>query len=292
MPDFRVFAPLNDFSWGGTSHVLVPGVEIIQRPQTPYPLRGLDGHLNRFDSNKLFFADHWLTVEWSPGEIPGPAEAVNLTLLSLWLAEPTKARVEFRFCVATDPAADPGSMTHLLDQFQWTPGGASTAVTDSNLADASSFYEPLCQITRDNSRLLNALALTLKGCMSVQWQPAFICYATAIEALLTFSRARGLTRKLSLAFACLLATASIDRDVHFRRFLSLYDKRSRIIHGSEGGIPHADRLPLLIEMGDALRLLWNNVLDDPAKISALESPDAARMTFFMKLKAEYRPPKR
>src|SRR5258705_10009172 len=57
MPEFRVYAPLSEFSWQGSTVSVAPGVEIIQRPQ-PYPLRDLDEPLTELDRNKLFFASH------------------------------------------------------------------------------------------------------------------------------------------------------------------------------------------------------------------------------------------
>src|SRR5258706_15957240 len=77
MSEFRVYAPLSRFLWRGSTFSVAPGVEIIRRPQ-PYPLRGLDEDLTRFDRDQLFFADHWLTVDWSKGGEPRHSEIVNL----------------------------------------------------------------------------------------------------------------------------------------------------------------------------------------------------------------------
>src|SRR5262245_8666249 len=118
MSEFKVYAPLSRFLWEGSTFSVALGVEIIRRPQ-PYPLRDLDEDLTRFDRDELFWASHWLTVDWSTGDEPHPSETVNLFLLALWLSQPTEAHVKFRFEVATDPEAAPGSMARLLGQFQW-----------------------------------------------------------------------------------------------------------------------------------------------------------------------------
>ena len=169
MPDFKVYAPLSSFPWPRATFSVAPGVEIIQRPQL-YPLRGLDEDLTWSDRNELFFADHWLTVDWSKGDEPCDSEIVNIFLIALWLSQPTKAHVKFRFKVATDPEAVPGSMTRLLGQFQWIEGAVADEVTDAQLTTASLLFSSLIEVRLNYPRLSNALHLTFAGCQSIQWQ--------------------------------------------------------------------------------------------------------------------------
>jgi len=290
MPEFKVYAPLSKFQWRGPTFSIAPGVEIIRRPQ-PYPLRGLDEDLTRFDRDELFFADHWLTVDWSTGDVPSPSEIVNIFLLALWLSRPTKAHVKFRFKVATDPEAAPGSMARLLDQFQWIEGAAAEDVTDAQLATASSSFPSLVGIRLNSPRLSNALYLTFAGCQAVQWQVALVCFAAAAEAILTYDTGRGITERLALAYACLLAQEEAERDHLLREFYELYDKRSDIMHGRGYAIPGPDKLPILVRFGDALRALWKKVVDPAAIIQELEAPDAQRRLFFTRLQGSYLPPR-
>lgn len=290
MPDFKVYAPLSSFPWRGATFSVAPGVEIIQRPQ-PYPLRGLDQDLTRFDRDQLFFADHWLTVDWSPGDEPHDSEIVNLFLLAMWLSQPTKAHVKFRFKVATDPEAAPGSPTRLLGQFQWIEGAVADEVTDTQLATASSLFSSLREIRLSAPRLSNALHLTFAGCHASQWQVALVCFAAAAEAILTYETGPGITRRLALAYACILAQAAPDRDRHFREFSELYNRRSDIMHGRGYAIPGTDTLPALARFGDALRELWKIVVGSSAIMEGLEAPDAQRKLFFTSLQGAYRPPR-
>lgn len=291
MTEFKVYAPLSKFSWRGSKFSVAPGVEIIERPQ-PYPLRGLDEHLTQFDRNELFYANHWLTVDWSTGDEPPPSEAVNIFLLALWLSQPTKAHVKFRFKVATDPEAPPGSMSRLLDQFQWTEGAAIDEVTNAQLITVSALFPSLCEIRRSAPRLSNALHLTFAGCQAIQWQVALVCFAAAAEAILTYETGSGITRRLALAYACLLAQTGSERDRLFREFYELYGKRSDIMHGRGYAIPGPDKLPILARFGDALRELWKAVIGSPAIMQELEAPDAQRKLFFGQLQGSYSPPSR
>jgi hypothetical protein len=289
MPEFKVYAPLSKFPWRGSTFSVAPGVEIIQRPQ-PYPLRGLDEHLTQFDRNELFYADHWLTVDCSSGDEPPPSEIVNIFLLALWLSQPTKAHVKFRFKVATDPEAAPGSMSRLLGQFQWIEGAAIDEVTNAQLVATSSLLPSLREIRRSAPRLSSALHLTFAGCQAIQWQVALVCFAAAAEAILTYETGSGITRRLALAYACLLAQAAPERDRLFREFYELYDRRSEIMHGRGYAIPETDRLRILVRFGDALRELWKVVVGSSAIMQELEATDAQRKLFFGQLQGSYSPP--
>jgi len=289
MPEFKVYAPLSKFPWRGTTFPVASGVEIIQRPQ-PYPLRGFDERLTRGDSDELFFASYWLTVNWSTGDEPRPSEIVNIFLLALWLSRPTKTHVKFRFKVATDPGAAPGSMARLLDQFSWVEGAVADEVTDAELATASSLFSSLREVRLSAPRLSNALHLTFAGCQAIQWQVALVCFAAAAEAILTYETGSGITRRLALAYACLLAQTDPERDRLFREFRELYGKRSDVMHGRGYTIPSPEKLPTLARFGDALRELWKTVVGSSAIMQGLEAPDDQRKLFFRHLQGSYSPP--
>lgn len=290
MSEFKIYAPLSRFHWQGSTFSVAPQVEIIRRPQ-PYPLRGLDEHLTRFDRDELSWASHWLIVDWSTGNEPHSSEIVNIFLLALWLSGPTKAHVKFRFDVATDPEAAPGSMIRLLSQFQWIEGAVAEEVTEAQLATASSLFPSLREIRLNSPRLLNALHLTFAGCQAPQWQGALVCFAAAAEAILTYETGKGITRRLALAYACLLAQAAPERNRLFREFYELYDKRSDIMHGRGYAVPEPDQLPTLARFGDALRELWKRVVGSSAIMQALEATDAERKLLFGRLQESYVPPR-
>ncbi len=269
---------------------MAAGVEIIARP-SPYPLRGLYDNLAPFQQDALFFADHWLAIDWSTGDAAEPSELVDIFLLALWLARPTKTQVKYRFCVATDPKASPDSITLLFDQFQSIEDIAAEEVTTADLTAASSYFPLLLDVYVNQLRLANALYLTLAGCEAIRWQVAFVCYAAAAEAILTYETGSGITRRLSLAYACLLESTTPGRDRAFREFQDLYNKRSDIIHGRGHSMPEPQRLPTLARFGNALRALWKTVIASSTIKRELEASDASRMVFFQSLQSGYSSPK-
>jgi hypothetical protein len=290
--DFLVYAPLSNFNWPGESFEFAPGLDVIRKPEQPYPLRGLDEDLAPLDRNHLFWAEHWLRLSWSTGEDPASSELVNLFLISLWLAQPTRAHVKFRFCVNKDPQAnEQGGWARLLDQFQWVEGAAVDAVSDQNLTEAATHYPNLLGVRRRGQRLSNALYLTFAGCQAKQWQVALACFAGAAEALLTYETGRGITRRLSRCYASLVSTLPPDRNREYVFFRNLYDKRSDVMHGRGHLIPAADRLPILANFGDALRSAWKAILASPQSLAALESTDAEREEYFQQLKGDWSPPR-
>lgn len=291
MSGFTVYSPLSRFEWDGDSHQIAPGLEVIRRPAFPYPLRDLDEGLTRFEKDELFFADHWLRLAWRDGSDPSAAENVNLFLLALWVEQPTRAHVKFRFCVNDDQGEAPGGMSRLFDQFQWIEGGVTDKVSTPNLATAGTLFPLMRNALVTRHRLSNALYLTFSGCNAIQWQVALACYAAAAEALLTYKTGKGITQRLASAFAVLMDTAPAARDDHFNDFRDLYSKRSDVMHGRGHLIPAADRLPVLARFGDALRSLWRTVLLSQPATQALEGTDAQRRVFFQTQQGAWVPPK-
>lgn len=181
-------------------------------------------------------------------------------------------------------------MARLLDQFSWVEGATADEITDVQLTTASSLFSSLRRVRLSASRLSNALHLTFAGCQASQWQVALVCFAAAAETILTYETGSGITRRLALAYACLLAQAAPERDRLFKEFRELYGKRSDIMHGRGYAIPGPDKLPTLVRFGDALRELWKTILGSSAIIQELEAPDAQRKLFFRSLQGTYSPP--
>ncbi len=292
MSQFRVYAPLSQFIWMGQDFAVAPGVEIRRRVQGWPELRGLEERLAVDERDSLLLARHWLTFEWSTGKQPSAAEVVSLFLLALWLSRPTRTHVELRFEVRGDPGAPPGSWARLLDRFNWVPGATADAVTDADLAEATLFFPLLRDRCLQGGRLQNALSLTSAGCMAHTWQIAFICHAAAAESVLTYGTGAGITRRLALAYACLVETSTADRNRAFSDFRNLYSVRSDIMHGRAHNVAAADRLPTLARFDEILRKLWRAVLtsSSPGLIQSLEGTDGQRAALFCCLQRGYTPP--
>lgn len=286
---FEVYAPLQEFRWNGLEFELSPGVWIRRFDQKP-DLRSLDVSLGEDEQNKIFFLDFWLTLGWTPGTEPSPAETANLVLLSLWLVKPTKTHIAYRFHLGQGTLAAEKSRYRLLDRFSWVQGAAHDDFDDNDLRSAASYYSVLRSLCLSRGRLNDALVLTLTGCWSHKWQAALICHAAAAEALLTYSMKPGITKRLCISYACMVETSPALRDTAYKEFRGLYSIRSDIMHGRTSNVPISDRLPLLARFGDALRRLWRVVVQSQPLVAVLEGTDAQREAHFRALESGHSPP--
>src|SRR5205823_1273542 len=115
--------------------------------------------------------------------------------------------------------------------FAWVSGATHGDFDDPDLRSAATYCQTLHGLCRARGRLNDALILTATGCWSHRWQAALICYAAAAEALLTYSTAPGITRRLAASYACLVETQTARRDAAYEEFRALYSVRSDIMHG-------------------------------------------------------------
>jgi hypothetical protein len=134
-------------------------------------------------------------------------------------------------------------------------------------------------------RLRNALVLTFRGCVSSDWQSAFICFAAAAESLLTYSSKPGLTKRLGETYAALAGRESqVTSSAASADFARLYSIRSDIVHGrAYGRVDERQNLDHLRAFSDILRGLWRIVIGSDATRRALEENDQGRETFFKAL---------
>ncbi len=286
---FDIYAPLQKFNWDGDCFELSPGLWVKRFEQTP-DLQGWNATLSEDEQNELFFARHWVTFRWDEGTEPSPAANINLVLLAFWLVKPTKTQVAFRFKLGPNATTSGSGRSRLLDRFHWIPDVTRDQFDDTDLQSASSYYKVLHDLHCIRGRLNDALLLTLFGCWSHQWQVALVCYAAAAETLLTYATGRGITKRLSTAYACLVETQPHLRDVAFQEFRALYSIRSDIMHGRAHSVPATDRLPTLAEFADMIRKLWRVVVSSAPLIAALESTDAQREAYLNKVSVGYSPP--
>lgn len=286
---FEVLAPLQDFDWSGNDFDLAPGLR-IRRYRNPPDLSGMHEWISKDEWKRISGAQHWLTHEWASGAVPSPGEVENLVLLSLWLVKPTRTQIAFRFEIGRNGADGAKRRQRLLDRFMWVPGAIHFEFEDTELQSASAFYSKLTVFCSARGRLNDALLLTLSGCWSHAWQVSLVCHAAAAEALLTYSTAPGITRRLATSYACLTETKGTVRDAAFREFSDLYTTRSDIMHGRIHNVLIADRLPTLVRFQNVLRKLWTTVASSPQIISILEDTDARREAFFKSLQSVYTAP--
>jgi hypothetical protein len=226
---YDVYAPLERFVWGGTEFQLGPDVRIRGIGQLP-DLSNFQDQLSNDEWERAVQTSHWLQIDWDGVADQEPNGTTNLALLSLWLAKPTRARVTLRFQIAR-PLGQQTTRSRVLDRFAWIEEPTNPEFTNNDLTLAANFYATLAAVYRARGRLNDALLLTVSGCWSHFWQSALICHAAAAEAILTYSTAPRITKRLATSFACLTETTVAGQNAAYREFVDLYSIRSDIMHG-------------------------------------------------------------
>jgi hypothetical protein len=285
---YDVYAPLERFSWGGNDFQLGSDVRIRRFGQVP-DLSGFRNRLSDDEWERAAQIPHWLQIDWDGIADQEPNKTTNLALLSLWLAKPTQTKVTLRFQIDR-PEGRQTTRSRVLDRFAWIEEPANPEFTDDELAQAANFYATLIAVYRTRGRLNNALLLTVSGCWSHFWQTALICHAAAAEAILTYSTAPGITKRLATSFACLTEATVAGRSAAYREFADLYSIRSDIMHGRTHTVPIPDRLPTLTRFQSALRKLWTHISAAPQLSAVLEDTDIRREAYFTALQQGFQPP--
>ena len=286
---FDVYAPLQDFYWPGRDFSFSSNLAFKRIEETP-DLLGLELTVSKPEWERVTNSCHWLTYQWVDGAEPSSSEVINLVLLSLWLVKPIRSQVALKFKIGREDAANERTVSRLLDRFAWIPGTIDPDITDADLRLASTYYSVLEPLCRARGRLNNAMVLTVAGCWSHGWQTALICHAAAVETILTYSTARGLTRRLGTSYACLVESDVSGRDAAFSEFVSLYSVRSDIAHGRMHNIARTDTLPTLLRFQNLMRRLWSAVLTSKNHASALELDDAGREAYLTRVQSGYTAP--
>ncbi|MBA4099393.1 MAG: hypothetical protein C0484_21810 [Rhodospirillum sp.] len=289
---YDVLAPLLDFQWSEGEFAFAPGIWIRRFENLP-SLSQFSDELSRDEWSTARETPHWLVYEWDGISRPKPKPIAEIFLLSLWLAKRTRTRIAVRFEIDQQRPTKHFGRQRMLDRFASIEG----TITDddfsrSELEVASRYYPALVSIYLTQGRLSSALSLTVSGCWSHFWQSAFICHAAAVECILTYSEAGGLTRRLGTSYACLKETEVSARNAAYEDFAELYSIRSDIMHGRSHNVAASHRLPSLARFQNMLRGLWKMVLALPELIAILDGPDVQRRDHFLSLQRDYKPPAR
>ena len=279
----QVWVPLAEFNWQGESRQLTEHMWI--RPGSAYAgydKAGVASRLSEKERIECRETAHWLTFVRSAHDALSARASLNAFLIALWIVRPTLTHAALRF--EEGPDGDP-EIFRILERFRWIKGYVAGSVKDGDLDLLKKLMPATQDIYLARGRLRNALVLTFRGCVSSEWQSGFVCYAAAMEALLTYSRDRGLTSRLLDAYSKLATRfgkkgAKVTAD----EFLRLYAVRSDIVHGRAydrpAGRPNLDDLAAFASL---LRQLWKIVLTSQTVRGALESDDMSRAEFFASL---------
>jgi hypothetical protein len=283
----RIVVPLSGFPWSGDSFSLSSIVR-LERLNGTLLHSQYASDLADDDRQALTSVQHCLIVD-SEGHTDDRETGI-LFLLALWLVRPTATKIGYRF---VDFGVGNRRVARLIDQFQWNSANVAKKVNDTDLEVTATYFGRLALIALAGGRLRNALFLTLRGREASSWSVSFILLAAAVEALLTYSEQRGLTRRLARAFACITEIDQTSREEAYIEFRRLYVVRSDIAHGRAF---HRDKdqqenIADLAKLENRLRTLWRCIIDRPTYQAALETDDTGRITFFAALEKDLVEPK-
>ncbi len=296
---YIAIAPLSGFSWEGE---LIEcnffNLKIIRYFDLP-DLHGLESELSGSEHEIIRSVTHWLTFEYEVTENFNQSNIIIFFLIGLWLSVPTKAHVRliFNFSAETEVGKERG-LIRCFDHFQWIKGHVSKNISTEQIKEAFENIQMIKPIILKKKRLWNALVLTAAGCMTNRWQVAFVNFSSAVEAILTYSKGGGITKRLAKSYACLTERKKRERNKEYRRFIKLYGMRSDIVHGRIHKLRktpkksvEARRIEYLADFSNLLRKLWICVLSNKSVVTELEKKDSSREVFFQKVEKGYSPPK-
>lgn len=262
----------------------------IQRFQNIPDLSNFKTHLTEFDRDELRDVKYWLLFEQKPTDTLSEVDKINFFLLALWMALPTETQVRIIF--KSSEAENRYKFSRCLDIFKSNRLFSIGVIDNELLKKVNKYINNIIDIYLNRKRLFNSVILNLIGNFEYNWQPAFICFSSAIEAILTYSERPGITKRLAKSFACLTEIEKFKRDIEFKRFVELYKIRSDIMHGR--AMNYDDQkinLKNLNEFEIVLRKIWQTILASKDIIVDLEKSDVERKSFFNKLENGYQPPK-
>lgn len=290
MPDYKAFAPLSDFHWDGYSQEFMDGISIVQSSEIPN-LDGFYERLSQREIDSLNSITHWLVIEGKDPHGISPSEIANIVLLALWLAKPTRTHITLRFEQQDRPEGSENKLSYYLDRFNFLSNTVHNSFDDTDLSMAAKLLEVMCGLCCSKGRLYDALVMTMCGCFPWHWQVRLICHSAALEALLTYSTKRGITRRICKAYACIVESDTKKRQDEYDNLGKLYNYRSDVMHGRTHNIREEERPKILERLEIALRRLWRTVLLSPCYTKELEGNDNARESLFNSLCAGWDPPK-
>ncbi|MBC2734162.1 MAG: hypothetical protein HF981_07380 [Desulfobacteraceae bacterium] len=280
--ELDVLTPLSEFRCDLEQFDINDFCSVVRCREKPELPESLNHNLSEYDHEILSDTPYWLHFHHNENEQISAAEKVNLFLLSLWVVKPTKTHAKFRFGISEDRKY--GGISRYLDRFLWIRGNTHDEVSKEDLERLSSLIRNMVSIVTNHQRLHNALHLTHQACMAFKWQPAFICFSSAMEAILTYSKKHGITQRIAETYALLTKAEGKDKEKAVSEVKRLYGIRSDIVHGRAAYMNDADRnIEELTNLTNVIRRLWDIVLSSDDILTELEKSDRERAAWFNSL---------
>lgn len=269
----RIWAPLDACRWAGTDFLLAEDTRITG----PSAYRGYEAEefsrfLSEDEREACRQARHWLNVVQPAHSAVSPATSVNLVLLALWMARATTTSVGLRF---EESDTHVTSAVRVLERFQWIEGHAGDEIVDGDLRTTAALLAPLRRKYTGDLRVKHAVRFTFRGCVSRDWQVAFVCYWIALESLLAPHDLEG-PEAMAGRYAGVVGTVDGDPKPAVQ-LMALAKVRSDIVHG-RGHIrtDPARNIEDLAAMSQAVRRLWRTTLGSQRRGKKLASGGVGR----------------
>lgn len=223
MSDIEGHMRLMNFRWKGDEFKLSPTL-IIRRLKQPPDLSTFSANLSPWEIQRSAEVTHWLCFTGKDGDQSAIRASGEILLFCLWLVKPTKTHIDIWFWA--NKAEERSGSSRLLDRFSWISETTAEDYSTEELECVGKLFKCLSTIYQRKGRLNDAMLIAISGCWSHYWQAALICSAAAVEALITYSAAPGITRRLAITFACITEAGREGRDAAFREFCEVYSARS------------------------------------------------------------------
>jgi|GEM_PF-4853937 len=212
------------------------------------------------------------------------SEIGNLLLLAFWIHRPVQFQLRYKF--------ETNGFTRLLDRIQHNEeDNNNNSFTIDDFQTIKEIYNQVYVAAIRRARLKTALLNTLYGSFAGNWRPAILLYTAALEALLSFSTAPGITKRLGRCYACIVSNNKNQRDAFYEEFVFAYNLRSDVMHGRVIETNERENLQNLSRLTNLLRTLWTAILKYQRLCIDLEADDKSRESLFDTLTKGYVAPK-
>jgi len=218
------YFPLTHYYSNLESFVFDSNVEIKKNPYDLNKAKNLIG-LSQYALEECRNTQFWVVVS---GNISSDSASILVysLLISLWAAGPVKVFTKYKF-------RDYNNVIIIHDYFHHNRYINYKNANADILLISKKYYAYFKQIAKRNRRLNTALVTMFFGFISYQWKVAFICFSSALEAILTYDQGKGITKRLAKSYASFTEIKKIKRNKEYRNFINLYTLRSDIMHGKD-----------------------------------------------------------
>lgn len=274
----NVFSPLSNFNTREKYFAFSDYLSMKSSYEKDFTLENVRFYISGFEVVEIKQCSHWVILNNSKSRLENESVTLNTLLIAFWVQSANKISIKHIFndketgCEVISNGFQFNKMDRIKTEFDI-----------NDLKKVKEYFHQLESITITNGRLHTALSNTFQGCIAPIWKTAYLLYTAAIEAILTYRKTPGITKRLSQSYACLIETDSQKRQQEYANFCTLYNIRSDIMHGNVMDTDADDNLTNLSKLASALRRLWQFILSESELIDILEKQNKDRKKFFQRL---------